>query len=124
VCGSRSLTETPAGRLLGVASTTRTSAAQSGLPELELFTLYVDQSSHGTGMASKLLEAAIGDDDAHLLVFSFDLRAQRFSAKHGFEPIGSRQLDPGTGLDEERSPDGHRRPCLRLGGDHRCAATR
>jgi GNAT superfamily N-acetyltransferase len=94
--------ESADGRLLGVASTTRTFAAQSGLPELELSTLYVDQSSHGTGMASKLREAAIGDDDAHLLVFSFNLRAQRFSAKHGFERIGSRQLDPGTGLDEER----------------------
>jgi L-amino acid N-acyltransferase YncA len=94
--------ESASGRLLGVASTTHTSGARDGLPALELSTLYVDQGSHGTGLASNLLHAAIGGDDAHLLVFSFNLRAQRFYAKHGFERIGRRQLDPGTGLDEER----------------------
>ncbi|WP_279388079.1 MULTISPECIES: GNAT family N-acetyltransferase [unclassified Curtobacterium] len=94
--------ESANGRLLGVASTTHTSEARDGLPALELSTLYVDQGSHGTGLASNLLHAAIGGDDAHLLVFSFNLRAQRFYAKHGFERIGRRQLDPGTGLNAER----------------------
>ncbi|MEG8037043.1 GNAT family N-acetyltransferase [Sphingomonas sp. LR61] len=94
--------ESASGRLLGVASTTHSSEARHGLPALELSTLYVDQGSHGTGLASNLLQAAISEDDAHLLVFSFNLRAQRFYAKHGFERIGRRQLDPGTGLNEER----------------------
>lgn len=94
--------ESASGRLLGVASTTHTSEARNGLPALELSSLYVDQGSHGTGLASNLLQAAISEDDAHLLVFSFNLRAQRFYTKHGFERIGRRQLDPGTGLNEER----------------------
>lgn len=58
--------------------------------------------AQGTGVASSLLNAALNEEDAHLLVFSFNKRAQRFYAKHGFERQGDRQIDSGTGLYEER----------------------
>lgn len=90
------------GTLLGVASTERRADPAGGLPDLQLVTLYVDRGAHGTGVAALLLDAAIGDEDAHLLVFAANTRARRFYAKHGFVPEGPRLTDPGTGLDEER----------------------
>lgn len=90
------------GELLGVASTARALSASSALPALELCTIYVDQGSHGTGIADDLLYAAVGAEDAHLLVFSFNQRAQRFYARHGFSQSGHRQIDPGTGLEEQQ----------------------
>ncbi len=90
------------GELLGVASTARALSASSALPALELCTIYVDQGSHGTGIADDLLYAAVGAEDAHLLVFSFNQRAQRFYARHGFLQSGHRQIDPGTGLEEQQ----------------------
>lgn len=93
---------TSTGEVVGVASSTRLAAAPEGLPTLELTTLYVDQREHGTGLGAELLRAAIGDEAAHLLVFSHNERAQRFYTKHGFARRGVTQRDPGTGLDEER----------------------
>jgi GNAT superfamily N-acetyltransferase len=90
------------GLLLGVASTTRADQAVDGLPALELSTIYVDEQAHGTGVAARLLRAALGGEDAHLLVFSFNERAQRFYSKHGFHPTGGSQTDPATGLEEQR----------------------
>jgi GNAT superfamily N-acetyltransferase len=90
------------GLLLGVASTTRLDQALGGLPALELSTIYVDERAHGTGVAARLLRAALRDEGAHLLVFSCNERAQRFYSKHGFYHTGDRQTDPGTGLEEQR----------------------
>ncbi|WP_412872469.1 N-acetyltransferase family protein [Curtobacterium flaccumfaciens] len=90
------------GTLLGVTSTARSTATVSDLPALELVTLYVDRPAHGTGVAARLLAAAIGDEDAHLLVFAANTRARRFYEKHGFAREGAKTIDPGTGLDEER----------------------
>ncbi|MCJ0700125.1 GNAT family N-acetyltransferase [Frigoribacterium faeni] len=90
------------GVLLGIASTTRGDRAVEGLPTLELSTIYVDERAHGTGVAARLLRAALGDEDAHLLVFSFNERAQSFYSKHGFHPAGDSQTDLGTGLEEQR----------------------
>lgn len=94
--------ESPEEQVIGVASTSRSSGDSSSLPSLELSTLYVDREAQGTGVASSLLNAALNEEDAHLLVFSFNKRAQRFYAKHGFERRGDRQIDSGTGLYEER----------------------
>lgn len=94
--------ESLGGKITGVASTSRSSDDSSRLPNLELSTLYVDREAHGTGLAASLLDAAVNEKDAHLLVFSFNKRAQRFYAKHGFDRRGERQIDPGTGLYEER----------------------
>lgn len=90
------------GTLVGVASAARASAPADGLPALELCTLYVDQDAQGTGVADALLAATVGDEDAHLLVFTSNERARRFYRRHGFAPEGEPAVDPGTGLDEER----------------------
>ncbi|GAA0963898.1 GNAT family N-acetyltransferase [Frigoribacterium faeni] len=108
------------GVLLGVASTTRADQAVDGLPALELSTIYVDERAHGTGVAARLLRAALEDEDAHLLVFSFNERAQRFYSKHGFHPNGDSQTDPGTGLEERRWV----RRCAGGGGSRRAAVPR
>jgi GNAT superfamily N-acetyltransferase len=90
------------GLLVGVASTTRADQAMDGLPALELSTIYVDERAQGTGVATELLRAALGDEDAHLLVFSINARAQHFYSNHGFHPTGDSQTDLGTGLEEQR----------------------
>jgi len=94
--------ESPEGQTIGVASTSRSSSDSSSLPSLELCTLYVIREAQSTAVASSLLGAALNEEDAHLLVFSFNKRAQHFYARHGFERRGERQRDPGTGLHEER----------------------
>jgi ribosomal protein S18 acetylase RimI-like enzyme len=90
------------GLLLGVVSSARADQAVDGLPALELSTIYVDERAHGTGVAARLLRAALRDEGAHLLVFSCNERAQRFYSKHGFHPTGDSQTDLGTGLEEQR----------------------
>ena len=67
------------GLLLDVVSATHAAQTADGLPALELSTIYVDARAHGTGVAARLLRAALGAEDAHLLVFSFNEQAQRFS---------------------------------------------
>ncbi|MGN7192193.1 MULTISPECIES: GNAT family N-acetyltransferase [unclassified Curtobacterium] len=100
--GRRVLIALRDGRLSGVVSTAPTDPGADDLPALELCTLYLDRDVHGTGLADRLLDAAIGGEDAHLLVFSVNERAKRFYARHGFLPSGAPETDPGTGLDEER----------------------
>lgn len=89
-------------QLVGVASTTHSPTDHPDLPRLELNSIYVDAAAHGTGIAAELLTAAIADQPAHLWVFTANLRAQRFYAKHGFNATGETCLDPGTSLVEER----------------------
>jgi GNAT superfamily N-acetyltransferase len=88
--------------LVGVASTAPTAPGWHDLPALELCSIYVDEAAHGSGLASELLDAAIGSRDAHLLVFTSNDRAQRFYAKHGFVPTGDVRTDPDTGVEEQR----------------------
>ncbi|WP_233549799.1 GNAT family N-acetyltransferase [Cellulomonas rhizosphaerae] len=90
------------GDVVGVASTASTDVARGDLPALELASIYVDASQHGSGLAAELLEAAIGDAPAHLWVFTSNLRAQRFYAKHRFVATDEHQSDPDTGLGETR----------------------
>ena len=100
--GRRVLLAVEGGRLLGVVSTARTDPGATDLPAVELCTLYLDRDVHGSGLADRLLDAAIGGEDAHLLVFAVNERARRFYRRHGFRRVGPTQVDPGTGLDEER----------------------
>lgn len=89
------------GRMVAVASTHRSLTARH-LPELELCTLYLAPEVHGTGLADRMMDATIGHDAAHLLVFDVNERAQRFYRRHGFAPVGGTLRDPGTGLAEQR----------------------
>ncbi|MDU0366618.1 GNAT family N-acetyltransferase [Microbacterium sp. KSW4-17] len=99
--GRRAFTASLGERLVAVASTTR-SDPQLSLPELELNTLYLLPEVQGTGLADRMLDAAIGDEAAHLLVFRANSRAHGFYRRHGFAPVGEILIDPGTGLAEQR----------------------
>ncbi len=62
--------------------------------ELELYAIYVRAAHQGTGVADRLLRAAIGDAPAYLWVFEANPRAQAFYARHGFRPDGARKIEP------------------------------
>jgi GNAT superfamily N-acetyltransferase len=85
------------GEVVGVAST---GPSRDPVPEppLELKSLYVRAQYHGTGLASRLLDAAIGDAPASLWVYEANARARAFYAKHGFGPDDARIVDDDTGL--------------------------
>ncbi|ROS30629.1 GNAT family N-acetyltransferase [Cellulomonas sp. PhB150] len=91
-----------AGELVGIVSAAVTCSERADLPARELASIYLDEAEHGTGLAARLLDAAIGAEPAHLWVFSSNSRAQRFYAKHGFVATTESQVDPGTGVDEVR----------------------
>lgn len=84
-------------RVVGVAS-----AAAGADPPVQLMSLYVRASHHGTGLADRLLVAAIGAGPASLWVFAANRRARRFYARHGFVPDGTEATDPDTDLPEIR----------------------
>jgi ribosomal protein S18 acetylase RimI-like enzyme len=72
------------------------------IPELELMSLYVRARWHGSGLADRLLDAAIDGESASLWVFVANRRAQAFYRRHGFEPDGAEAFDTDTGLVEIR----------------------
>ena len=88
------------GTVVGVVSWVTAGAQEPAA--LELASLYVATDLHGTGLASTLLDVAVGTKPAHLWVFEYNPRAQAFYGKYGFVFSGRRQLDPGTGLWERR----------------------
>lgn len=71
-----------------------------GAPPLELKSLYVARSHRGTGLASRLLRQAVGEDAAHLWVFEDNPRTHAFYRKHAFKPDGRHAVDSDTGLGE------------------------
>jgi GNAT superfamily N-acetyltransferase len=62
--------------------------------DLELFAIYVRAAHYGTGVAARLLVAAIGDAPAYLWVFEANGRARAFYERHGFTPDGARKPEP------------------------------
>lgn len=65
---------------------------------LELWGLYVASSHHGTGLARRLAERALGDAPAELWVFDGNPRAEAFYRKLGFERDGVEAPHHETGL--------------------------
>lgn len=60
-------------------------------PEPELVKLYTLARTHGTGLGSALLEAAVGEHEAvYLWIMSGNERAERFYRRHGFHEIAPR----------------------------------
>jgi GNAT superfamily N-acetyltransferase len=69
---------------------------------MELYSLYVRASHYGTGLGTRLLDAAVGTLSASLWVFAANERAQRFYRRRGFVPDGAEKIDPDTGVPEIR----------------------
>lgn len=59
----------------------------------QLYALYVRQVWWGRGLGHRLLQAALGDEDAYLWVFRDNPRARRCYARHGFVPDGAEAVD-------------------------------
>lgn len=59
---------------------------------LELYSLYTLQRTHGSGLGSALLQAAVGTGPAYLWTLAENHRAQAFYAKHGFIADGGRKF--------------------------------
>ena len=85
------------GEVVGVAS-----SAPGDDPPVKLTSLYLRAAHHGTGLADRLLDAAIGSGPASLWVFTDNQRARRFYSRHGFVPDGTEKIDPDTGVPEMR----------------------
>ena len=78
-------------RIVGWAITGR--ATDPDAPaERELYALYTDAATHGTGLATALLDAVLGDAPASLWVLEDNPRARAFYAKSGFAPDGTRKM--------------------------------
>ena len=73
--------------------------------DLELHRLYLPRAHHGSGAGGLLMQAALdGMEDADcqwLGVWSGNIRAQRFYARHGFEKAGEYDFPVGRTLDRE-----------------------
>jgi GNAT superfamily N-acetyltransferase len=55
---------------------------------VELYTLYTRAFTHGSGLADRLLDAAIGDGPASLWVWEGNARARAYYARRGFAADG------------------------------------
>ena len=89
------------GRVVGVASTDAAGDPEAPVP-VQLMSLYLRSAYQGTGLADRLLGAAVGAQPAFLWVFAGNSRARRFYARNGFVPDGAEMIDPDTGLLEVR----------------------
>lgn len=61
-------------------------------PDFELHHIYTLNSTHGSGLGQRLLEAAIGASPAYLWILNDNPRAERFYARNGFVPDGTTAL--------------------------------
>lgn len=62
----------------------------AGIPEL--YRIYTLSRTHGSGLGTQLMEAAIGDAPAYLWVLEDNPRAIAFYRKSGFSPAGARKV--------------------------------
>lgn len=76
-------------------------------PTVELSKCYADPAAHGTGVATRLMEAVVeaareaGAASVWLGVNGRNARAQRFYAKHGFEMVGERRFVVGGHTEDD-----------------------
>jgi ribosomal protein S18 acetylase RimI-like enzyme len=102
------------GRMLGYAMLIRGVIADADVqqavplrPAVELSKMYVLPDAHGAGAATTLMAAALdrasglGAASVWLGVNQQNLRAQRFYAKHGFAPGGTKTFRLGEGLEHD-----------------------
>lgn len=60
----------------------------------ELYAIYVREAFYGTGIATKLLDAAIDSGPVTLWVYRDNARASAFYVNRGFIPDGAERVDP------------------------------
>lgn len=70
--------------------------------DTELWSLYVAVEHQGSGVAARLLEAALPSSSAHLWVLAGNDRANAFYRKVGFDLDGVTKHDPRLGAEELR----------------------
>lgn len=78
--------------IVGFAATD-TSRDDSPPRELELGSIYLLATEHGSGLGQALLDAALGDRPASLWVLADNPRAIAFYRRNGFEPDGEERVD-------------------------------
>jgi ribosomal protein S18 acetylase RimI-like enzyme len=72
-----------------------------------LYRLYIARGLHGQGLAQSLMDAVLAwlvetySARPWLVVFSENLRAQRFYARYGFEKVGEYDYPVGEWTDRE-----------------------
>ncbi|MFW6600179.1 N-acetyltransferase family protein [Propionibacteriaceae bacterium Y2011] len=69
---------------------------------LELASIHLLGVAHGTGIADRLLQVAVGDAPAYLWVLDGNERAIAFYRRHGFELDGGRKTRDDLGVAEVR----------------------
>lgn len=75
---------------------------------LELQQIYVESAWHGTGVAERLMQWAVGRamqrgaPQLYLTVFDHNQRAKRFYARHGFREVGRCTFTLGERVDDDR----------------------
>jgi GNAT superfamily N-acetyltransferase len=101
------------GELVGFALAGPAIATGSHQPvrDLQLYSLYVSASHHGTGVGQVLLDAVLGrGTPAQLWVAEGNPRARRFYARNGFVPDGAAFVDDDSGIAEIRLVRGPQAP--------------
>ncbi|GAA4914278.1 hypothetical protein GCM10025777_49490 [Membranihabitans marinus] len=80
------IAEDPAGAVVGFSHYGPAHSEEDPCP-MELHSIYVLASHHGTGLADQLLEQTLGSGPAFLEMFKDNTRAQRYYLRHGFRVI-------------------------------------
>lgn len=98
------MAEDSRGRCVGLAAAgpvREHPVAADGLPDTQLYSLYVLSEAQGSGVADALLEQAVGAGPCLLWVLAGNDRARAFYARHGFADVGEPvPMDgPWSGLD-------------------------
>ncbi len=101
-----------AGHILGFVKTGPVGvplpATEPDIVAIELHQLYLATQTHGTGLANRMMAlvwARAQRENAvavYLSVYSENLRAQKFYARHGFVEIGKNPFAVGRVIDDDR----------------------
>lgn len=84
------------GRIVGFASTS-SPREESPCRDLELGSIYLLASHHGSGLGQDLLDVALSGRQASLWVLDDNPRAHAFYARNGFSPDGMNKVDENFG---------------------------
>lgn len=99
--GCRVLVALDGDESVGLASGGTSRDADAPTP-WELYSLNVQRSAQGTGLADDLLTAALGARPASVWVLTDNARARSFYRRHGFAADGATKPHPGSGAPELR----------------------